>query len=72
MEYNSYEQVCLDSLKRAMKIVKKTNTFVVDIQGHGRINRKQRNKANISFKRGVINLSDHKTFNKCLNRLKKV
>jgi len=48
------------------------NTFVVDIQGHGRIKRKLRDKANISFKRGVLNLSDNKTFNKCLKRLNRV
>ena len=30
-EYNDYEQVCLDSLNAAMKTVKKTNTFIVDI-----------------------------------------
>jgi hypothetical protein len=30
-EYNEYEQVCLDSLKQAMKTVKKTNNFIVDI-----------------------------------------
>ncbi len=49
-----------------------TNTFVVDIQGHGRITRQQRDKAKISFKRGVLNLSDNRTFNKCLNRLTRV
>jgi hypothetical protein len=46
------------------------SSFTVKVEGHGRIKRAERNRANIDLKRGVVSTSDTGTFKKVLKRLK--
>ena len=45
--------------------------FAVKVLAQGRVKRKARDRANMNLARGVVALSDNRTFRKCLKKLSK-